>query len=384
MRVYLDHNSTSPMRGEVRRLLSELASEPLGNPSSPHASGRRARALVDTARERVAAALGVHEEEVIFTSGATESNHLALVGCLQASPGALLVTTAAEHSSILACARALEADRHPISIVPVDDRGLPSPEAVAAACAGGPVGLVSVSAANNETGALPELGVVVHALRRLPGGAPPLHTDAVQALGRVPVRLREWGASLASFSAHKIGGPPGVGVLWRAREVALEPVLRGGGQEQGLRAGTENVPGIAGAALAIELAVREQAEFAARAARLTGNLWAELARRFPGARLVGPPLESKRRLPNTLCVLLPGTSGKVLVTRLDLGGLEVSAGSACASGSVEPSHVLLAMGLAREDARSGVRISLGMSTTPEDCKRALAIFDETLASSRAT
>jgi len=383
MRVHLDHNSTTPMRAEVRARWLEVADEHLGNPSSLHASGRRARALVDDARACVAAALGVHEEELFFTSGATEANNLALFGVVAAAgrEGAL-VTTAVEHSSVLAPARELARRGHRTTLVGVDAQGLPDPEAVVRAAAE-PAALVSVTAANNETGALPDLAAVARGLERL-RARPRFHTDAVQALGRLSVRLREWGVELASFSAHKLGGPPGVGLLWRARGIDLVPGLYGGGQELELRPGTENVPGIVGAALAIELAVREQPMVSERLARLTRELWAGLAAGVPGVRLLGPPIESRQRLPNTLCVRVPGSDGKVLVTRLDLAGLEVSAGSACASGSLEPSHVLLAMGLTRDDARSGLRLSLGRNTTAEDCKRALAVFHAQFASSRAT
>jgi len=385
MRVYLDHNSTSPMRAEVRARWLAVADELLGNPSSVHASGRRARAVVDDARACVAAALGVHEEEIFFTSGATEANNLALLGVLAAAgQEAGLATTAVEHSSVLEPARAQAAAGRRVSIVPVDAQGLPDPAAVVHAAGEPALGLVSVGAANNETGAVPDLAAIAQGLREIPGPRPRFHTDAVQALGRLPVRLREWGVDLASFSAHKLGGPPGIGILWRARGVALAPRFHGGGQELALRPGTENVPAIAAGAVAIELVVREQSAFAARTAALARNLWAGLSTSLPGLRLLGPPIDSKQRLPNTLCILVPDTDGKVLVTRLDLAGLEVSAGSACASGSLEPSHVLSAMGLARDAARSGVRLSLGWNTTAEDCKRALAIFHAEFSSSRAT
>ncbi|HEX6881852.1 MAG TPA: cysteine desulfurase family protein [Planctomycetota bacterium] len=381
MRVYLDHNSTSPLRPEVRERWLAVSGERLGNASSLHAPGRRARALVDDARARVAAALGVHEEEIFFTSGATEANNLALLGSLRAAgtaPGLVLPRT--EHSSVLEPARAWAEAGHAVVHVPCDEHGELEPAKLRAAVASTPVGLLSLSAANNETGTAPDLARLVAAL---PEPRPRVHVDAVQALGRLPVRLAEWGADLATFSAHKLGGPPGVGILWRRRGLALAPLCFGGGQELGLRPGTENVPAVAAAALAVELAVRAQPEEAPRLLALARGLWDELAAAVPGARLVGPPLAS-RRLPNTLCVLLPGTDGKVLVTRLDLAGLEVSAGSACASGSIEPSHVLLALGLARDAARSAVRLSLGWNTTHADCKRAAAIFHDEFAALRAT
>lgn len=382
MRVYLDHNSTAPLRPSVRARWLALVEEQLGNPSSLHASGRRARALVDDARAQIAGALGVHEEEIFFTSGATEANNLALLGVLEASgPSAGLVLPPTEHSSVLGPAKAWAKRGGAVTYVPTDPDGLLDPDSVRAAVAQGGVALVSVSAANNETGAAPDLE---RSLRSLPGPRPRVHTDAVQALGRLPLRLAEWGVDLATFSGHKLGGPPGVGILWRRRGLALAPLVHGGGQELSLRPGTENVPGIAAVALAVEMAVREQPAEAQRLRGLAGELWGALRASLPGARLLGPPLDSNHRLPNTLCLLVPATDGKVLVTRLDLAGLEVSAGSACASGSIEPSHVLLALGLARDEARSGLRLSLGWNTTRADCKRAAAIFHDEFVALRAT
>jgi cysteine desulfurase len=382
MRVYLDHNSTSPLRPEVREFWRALSEEHLGNASSLHSSGRRARALVDDARERIAASLRVHEEEIFFTSGATEANNLALLGTLRAlggRPGLALARS--EHSSVLGPAQAWAEEGGTVLHVGIDDEGLPVRDSLLAAVRRGGVGLVTLSAANNETGAAPDLAQLVGALD---GPRPLVHSDAVQALGRLPLRLRESGLDLATFSAHKLGGPPGVGILWRRRGTPLVPLVHGGGQELGLRPGTENVPGIAAGALAVEIAVREQPTQSARLIELVRALWDDLASTLSGLRLVGPPLASNLRLPNTLCVLLPGTDGKVLVTRLDLAGLEASAGSACASGSIEPSHVLLALGLTRDEARSAVRLSLGWNTTREDCKEAARIFHTEFVSSRAT
>ncbi|MCZ6597494.1 MAG: cysteine desulfurase family protein [Planctomycetota bacterium] len=385
-RIYLDHNSTTPMRPEARELLLELTAELAGNPSSLHAGGRRARDEIDRARACVAAVLGVAEDEVLFTSGGTESNNLALLGHVHAcGPEAGLVTTAAEHSSVLAAADALEAEGRPVARVGVDAAGLPDLDELLAAAARPGTALVSVMAANNEVGSTPPLDRLGARLADLPPDRRPVfHADAVQALGRVPLDLAGWGVDLASFSAHKVGGPVGVGVLVRRGRTPLAPLLHGGEQEHGLRPGTENAAGIAAAARAIELAVAELADYRSRVCRLTTALWAELASRLPSARLLGPPIDTHERLPNTLCVSLPNTDGKVLVTRLDLDGLELSAGSACASGSIEPSHVLLAMGADEAVARSGLRISLGRTTTEEDCHRAVDILVKAFSSSRAT
>ncbi len=383
MRVYLDHNSTSPLRPEVRARLIAVLDALGGNPSSLHAEGRRARGVLDQAREQVAAALGVHEEEVIFTSGGTESNNLALLGVLDAAPRARgLVTSAIEHSSVLGAAREIAAGGRPLALVPVDGAGRIDPEALVSAARRTPPALVSIQAANNEVGTLQPLADLAARVAALPGPPPLLHTDAVQALGRIPLDLGGW--DLASFSAHKLGGPVGVGVLWRRRGTALRPRTFGGAQEHELRPGTEDTAGIAAAALAIELAVREREDRARTTAALARELATDLARAIPALELLGPPLDAADRLHNTLCVLVPGTDGKVLVTRLDLDGLAVSAGSACASGSLEPSHVLLAMGHDEARARAGLRLSLGWSTTRADCKRAVDILRKTFAPSHAT
>ena len=383
-RVYLDHNATSPLRPEARERWLAVQDELRGNASSLHAAGRRARDHVDRARERVAAALGANEDEIVFTSGGTEANNLALRGVLAVEgPAAGLVTAAAEHASVLAAAERLAAQGHRIERLPVDEEGVPRVDRLADALARTRAGLVSLTAANNEVGALTPLAAVrevAAAARRRPW----IHTDAVQALGRIPLALADQGIDLASFSAHKVGGPVGVGVLWRRRGVPLAPLVVGGAQEHGLRPGTENVAGIAAAALAIDLAVREQSEYALRVARLAAELWRTLHERSTSVRLLGPPLDSDRRLPNTLCIAVPNVDGKVLVTRLDLEGLEVSAGSACASGSLEPSHVLRAMGLDDDAARAGLRVSLGRDTTTSDCRRAAEILCKLTSPTRAT
>lgn len=381
-RAYLDHNATTPMRPEVRARLAELASGPPLNASSVHASGRRARQLLDEARERVAGALGVLEDEIVFTGGGTEANNLAVMGAVRAAgPGAVLATTAVEHSSVLGPAAALEAEGHPVHRVPVDAEGRPAAEAVLKAARGARV--LSVMAANNEVGALGPLAAIGAGLAELPPRERPVfHTDAVQALGRVPVELCAWRADLASFSAHKVGGPQGVGVLYRRKGTALLPLGHGGGQETGLRPGTENVAGIVAGALAVELAVLEQAELAARTRALSAALWHEVRVSLPSASLLGPAIDSAERLPNTLCLSIPGAEGRVLVTRLDLAGLEVSAGSACASGALEPSHVLTAMGLDEERARAGLRISLGRTTSEQDIHTAVDILRKTFLRAR--
>jgi cysteine desulfurase len=377
-RVYLDHNATTTLRPEAREVWVETLQELGGNPSSVHTSGRAARAVIDRARERVAGSLGVSESGVFFTSGGTEANNLALLGTLRAAaPGAALTVLASDHASVLEPARHLEAEGYELRLAPVDPEGLVDVEELAQTARGS--ALLSLAAANNETGALVPLGEVREALG---DEALPIHTDAAQALGRIPLDLTGWGVDLASLSAHKVGGPVGVGVLVRCKPVPLKPVLFGGGQEDGLRPGTENAPAIAAAACAIELSVAEQEKASARWRRQTSYLWGELQRVLPHLQVVGPPVDSPLRLPNTLNILVPGVDGRVIVTRLDLEGLEVSAGSACSSGSLEPSHVLTAMGFGEESARAAVRLSLGRETDDAELCRAVEILSKTFPLAR--
>jgi len=380
--VYLDHNGTTPARPEVRRLWEELLGAGLGNPSATHASGRRARAVIDEARERVAAALGVPEEWVLFTSGGTESNNGALHGVLEALGGGLAIG-ATEHSSVLETAAALAQRGHRLWSLPVDSEGVIDLETVTSVAAEPDCRLLSVMAANNEVGSLAPMEAIGSRLRALGEGAPVWHTDGVQALGKQPLELRSWGVDLASFSAHKVGGPQGVGILVRRAGVPFAPVLHGGGQEHGLRSGTENVAGIAAAALAVELAVSERESYDHRLRELSTALWEGLVRHEPDVRLIGPAIDAGTRLPNTLCVSVEGVDGRTLLARLDLEGVEASLGSACSSGAIEASHVLLAMGRSEEEARAGLRLSLGRTTTTGDIHTAVEIVGTVLRELRA-
>ena len=382
-RIYLDHNATTPMRAEVRARFLAALDEVSGNPSSLHDSGRRARHLLDDARQRVAATLAVDEDEIVFTSGGTEANNLALFGVLHdGADRRALAVGATEHSSVLGPARELERRGHGLHVLPVDSTGTIELETLTELAKRSELALVSVMAANNEIGTLAPLADI---RPRLPAGAkaPLFHSDAVQALGRAALDLRGWGIDLASFSAHKLGGPLGVGVLFKRRALELRPLMFGGEQEGALRPGTENVAAISAAALAIELAVRERASLEERLRRLSMELWKELGQRLSDVRLIGLPLDHARRLPGTLNMLTHTHDGKVLVMRLDLEGLECSAGSACASGSLEPSHVLLALGHVAEEARAGLRVSLGRSSTWSDVRKAVDILGRTLGATNA-
>lgn len=385
MGVYLDHNATTPVRPEVRERMAALAGEGLGNPSSLHGSGRRARQVIDLAREQVAAALGVHEDSLTFTGGGTESNNLALLGAMRAGSGpGTLVTTAIEHSSVLGPAQALAGDGHRCQFVEVDRAGQPNLEELRRQAAG--ARLVSVMAANNEIGVCPPLVAIAEGLPAGEGGRRPLlHSDAAQALGRIEI---PWEVlDLASLSAHKFGGPMGMGVLVHRPRARLSPLVHGGGQELGLRPGTENAVAIAGGALALELACRDRELFARQLHALAWKLWERLSARMPQLELLGPPLRpdgpQADRLPGTLNIIVGDVDGKVLLTRLDLAGLEVSAGSACASGSIEASHVLLALGLDESRARAGLRMSFGRTSSAEDVDSAVEILGRSLGEVRA-
>lgn len=379
-RVHLDHNATTTLRPEARALLASLLDAPLGNPSSVHASGRAARALLDDARAQAAAALRVREEELAFVGGATEALHLALHGAHRARGGGV-VATSVEHHAVLGATRRLAASGAPWSLVPVDERGRVDPDAVVAAAKAVGAGVVAVQFANNELGTVQPLAAVKAALNTA-GLQPTLVVDAAQAPGRIPCDVRAMGADMAAFSAHKFGGPVGVGLLWMRAGTPFVPLGDGEGQEHGWRPGTEPVASIAAASLALELAQAEQPTVAAAMKVNCQLLWSQLESSVPGLRLHGPRLDDPQRLPNTLNIGLPHVDGRTLVARLDLEGLECSAGSACASGSLEPSHVLLACGFAREAARAALRLSLGRDSSAEDIHMAVDILRRTFSSSR--
>ncbi|MFT4647103.1 MAG: cysteine desulfurase [Planctomycetota bacterium] len=378
--LYLDHNATTPLRPEARDAWLDAVDRLQGNPSSVHAAGREARALVDEARERVAGALEVLEDEILFTSGGTESDNLAILGGMASlSPGARLITTSVEHPAVLEAVRPLEAAGTVVKRIGVQTSGHVDPEQLVEACQ--PGDMLATMAANNEIGTITDLAALSARLEHTFGSQRPLFfTDAVQALGRIPVRLKDWGVDLAAFSAHKVGGPPGVGLLYRKQGTPLEPRQWGGGHEGGLRAGTENVPGIVSASIAMELAVKEQETYAEHTRELLIHLWQQLVENIPEVRCNGPQVQDPLRLPNTLNIHLPQTEGLVLITRLDLLGLQASAGSACASGSLEPSHVLKALGMSDQQARAGLRISFALTTTKSVINSAVEILSRICAS----
>jgi cysteine desulfurase len=365
--TYLDHNAITPMRPEAIGAVRD-ALEVYGNPSSVHAAGRAARDLLDGSRVRVAAALGARPGEVVFTSGATESAALAIRGALRAAPAGRreLVLTAVEHPCVRDLAAALAAEGTPVTVVPVDRRGLPDPEAFGAAVTER-TAVACAMLANNETGVMLPVPALAEAARSR--GAL-FFCDAVQAVGKVDVQVGPLGADLLALSGQKFGGPRGAGALWVREGVRLAPVL-GGHQERNRRAGTENLPGIAGLGAAIEAACSRRPVEAARVAALRDRLEAGVAARLPGARVNGA---GAPRLPTTLSVTFPGADGEALLMALDLEGICASAGAACTSGSTRPSHVLSAMGLGVDEARATLRLSLGWSSSDEDVERTLELL----------
>jgi cysteine desulfurase len=358
-RVYLDWNATTPLRPEARAAMA-AAWDLAGNPSSVHAEGRQARRLVEEARAAVAAAVGALPRNLVFTSSGTEANALALAPGLRSGvrgPVQRLLVSAIEHASVLIGGRFAP---NAVARIAVTRSGTLDLDDLRRQLASGPPALVSVMAANNETGALQpvrEAGEIVHEA----GGL--LHVDAIQALGKIPFNISVMGADLATMSAHKIGGPKGVGALVLAEGLSgLEPLLRGGGQELGRRAGTENVAGIAGFGAAAKAAMANRDTEASRMQLLRDRLERGL-RQSEGLTLFS---EEVARLPNTTLFTAPGLKAETAVIGFDLEGVAVSSGSACSSGKVQPSHVLQAMGFADQMAQGAVRLSLGWSTSEAD------------------
>ena len=358
-RVYLDWNATTPLRPEAKAAMA-AAWDISGNPSSVHAEGRQARRLVEEARASISAAVGGRPQDVIFSSGGTEANALALTPGLRrgaGQPAERLLVSAIEHTSVLSGGRF---PAETIATIKVTPSGVVDLGHLRALLHDGPPALVSVMLANNETGAIQpvaEVAEIVHAA----GGL--LHVDAIQALGKLPFDIRSMGADLVTLSAHKIGGPKGVGALVLAADVqGLEPLLRGGGQELGRRAGTENVAGIAAFGAAAKAAKGLLEGNAAHLRALRDSL--EQGLRQTRGMIVFSG--DARRLPNTTLFTVPGLKAETAVIGFDLAGIAVSSGSACSSGKVQPSHVLAAMGLGRDLAQGAVRLSLGWSTSQTD------------------
>jgi len=364
--IYFDHNATTPLRAEVLEAMLPFLRDEYGNASSVHALGSRARQAVEEARKRVAALIGAQPAEVVFTSGGTESNNLAILGLASELGRSAIMSTPIEHASVREPVAALRGHGYTVQLLPVDPVGRVNTPDVDDALAESGVSLVSVGWANNEIGTIQpieEIGAVCRARKVL------FHVDAVQAAGKIPLRVNN--VDLLSLSAHKLGGPKGIGALYIRRGVTVRPLVLGGEQERGLRAGTENVAAIVGMGEACRLAAAELTQFGAASRLLRDGLWSSLQDEIAGLQRNGPA--DGDCLPNTLNISVEGVGGEALVAALDLEGVAVSSGSACAAGAGEPSHVLMALGRSPRAARDGVRFSLGRSTSADDVEQVVRI-----------
>jgi cysteine desulfurase len=365
-RVYLDHNATTPVRPEVLAAMMPYLTGEYGNASSIHSFGQNARGAVEEARTQVAALVGARAADIMFTSGGTESNNHAILGAVGAAPGQMkhVITSAIEHVAVLDPCRALARQGIELTILPVSRDGLVNPEDVRSAIRPETV-LISLMLANNEIGVIEpieEIGKIAAEKGII------FHVDAVQAAGKVPIDVEKLGVDLLSLSAHKFSGPKGVGALYMRKGTPLEPLLYGGHSERDRRPGTEDVAAIAGMGKAAELALAGMREEAERVGSLRDRLEQGLLDRVPHSWVNGARAP---RVPNTSNFTFPFIEGEAMVIALDLKGIACSTGAACSSGAMEPSHVLLALGLAPEDARASLRLSLGHQTTVKEIEFAL-------------
>jgi len=369
-RVYLDHNATTPLHPAVAEAMLRVLRDEYGNPSSVHHFGQRAKAILDDARSAVAALLGADPADVVFTSGGTESDNLAVRGAAEAlerSGRRHLIASAIEHEAVLNTLKALARRGWTTTLLPVDETGIVSPDVMRAALTDD-TALVSVMHANNEIGTvqpIAELARLAHARGAV------FHTDAVQSAGKIPTDVKTLGVDLLSISAHKFYGPKGVGALWIRRGVRLLPVLTGGKQERNRRAGTENVAGIVGMGAAAVVAGSTLAEEAARLAALRARLEDGTLRAVPGTARNGA---QKPRVANTTNISFDRVEAESLLIALDLEGIAVSTGSACSSGTLEPSHVLKAMGFPPHRTQNSIRFSLGAASTEADIDRVIRVL----------
>jgi cysteine desulfurase len=358
-RVYLDHNASTPVHPEVVQAMLPYFGERFGNPSSVHTFGREAREGLETAREQIAHFLGVGKEEIVFTSGGTESDNMAVKGVALARGRGHVITSQIEHHAVLRAVQHLESLGFDATYLPVDQHGMVDPDDVRRALRPETI-LITIMHANSEVGTIEPVAEIGRIARER---EVPFHVDGVQTFGKVPIDLDAFGVDLLSFSSHKIYGPKGVAGLYIRKGTKMVSVQHGGDHERRRRAGTENVPGIVGFGKAVEVRARDMTEESVRVAALRNRLWEGIRARVPEVRLNGHPT---RRLPGTCNMCFRHVESESIVLGLDLKGIGVSAGSACTSGSIEPSYVLVAMGVPLDWAMGSVRSSLGRSTTAED------------------
>ena len=365
-RIYLDHTATTPLDPRVREAMGPYFSEQFGNASSVHSYGRQAKAGLEKARGTIAQSIGAEPGELFFTSGGTESDNLAIVGAARAARATgrtHLVTSRGEHHAVLDTCAALANEGHSLSLADLDEYGRVDTELVRSLVKE-KTSVVSIMHANNEVGTINPVAAIASAAHQ--SGAL-VHTDAVQSVGKIPVIVKDLGVDLMTFTAHKLYGPKGIGALYVRRGTMLDPLFHGGGQERGKRPGTENVALAVGFAVAVDLALRAMSEESARLAALRDALESTIRARFPYIIFNGDP---SNRLPHILSISVDSRrmrlEGEMLVPNMDLRGIAVASGSACTSGSIQPSHVILAMGRDSDTARATIRFSFGMSNKEDD------------------
>jgi cysteine desulfurase len=379
MKIYLDHNATTPIHPDVLAAMLPYLSHAFGNPSSIHSFGREAREAVDEAREKVARLISAKPSEIVFTSGGTEADNLAVKGVALASKekGGNIITSTIEHHAVLVPCQYLERKGFEVSFLPVDRDGLLDPDDVRRAITDKTI-LISIMHANHEVGTIEPLEEIGKLTTER---AISFHTDAIQSVGKVPIDVGALGVNLLSLSAHKLYGPKGVGALYIRKGTKILPQVYGGHQEMDLRAGTENIAGIVGLGKAAEIALHNIQIKGERLCGLRDRLWEKIKERVGSVRLNG---HLTRRLPNTLNATFDCVEGESLMINLDLRGIAVSTGSACTSGSIEPSHVLVAMGHSPTIARGSVRFSLGMENTQEEIEYTANALEEVVRRLRST
>ncbi len=376
--IYLDYAATTPTRKEVLEEMLPFFREKFGNPSSIHQLGQETRALVEESREKVAKALGANPEEIVFTSGGTESDNMALKGVAlsRRDEGNHIITTLIEHHAVLEAAIFLEKEGFEVTYLPVDKYGIVHPDEVKKALRKETI-LVSVMHANNEVGTIEPIEEIAQVVKEHSDAY--LHTDAVQSVGYLDIDVEKISIDLLSLSSHKFYGPKGVGAIYIRKGVRIFPFMHGGAQENNRRAGTHNVPGIVGLGKAFEFIIQEKAELRERVKSLRDFFIKKVKEEFPDAELAGHP---EKRLPNNANFIFPGVEGESLVLAMDLEGVCISSGSACSSGATKPSHVLLALGYSPDKARCCARFTLGKDTTLDEIEYAMEALKKVLSKLR--
>lgn len=373
--IYMDHGATTPMRSEVLEAMMPYFTESFGNPSSIYTLAQETRNAVEDSRRFVANSIGSRASEICFTSGGTEADNAAIKGVAMSMKnlGNHIITTSIEHHAVLHTCHQMEQFGFDVTYIPVDDKGFVSAKDVLDAITDKTI-LISVMLANNEIGTIQPIKEIAKKIREYSdksGKTIVFHTDAVQAVGHLPVDVKDLGVDMLSISGHKFYGPRGVGALYIKRGTPFEPLIIGGGQERQRRSGTENVPGIVGLSKALELSVKEMELESSRQIKIRNHIFEYLKKNMDDILINGDQIN---RLPNNVNVSFPGIEGESILLALDLGGVSASSGSACSAASIEPSHVLLAIGRSAEQARGTIRITIGRTTTDEDVQYMLNLL----------